>query len=500
VGPPLRVVLGLPQKRRLLLLFSMSLLAKMDASPVVSDPAPTRHPATDPITAAARWMFWLLCVGIIGVTPWLMGGNNSAGYYWTVWIGRVSFVPLAMWLVASLLRKKMPGAEFWVPLTCWALLAVQIIASTYNSSSAPVAPWLGHGFDPIPYKPHWPSTAFKVATVLEAHFWLALGLLALTARNLGLSAVQLRALLWILAVTTGTLAVIGIPFKFSGEMLILGRWKAPEWYFYSTFLYHNHWCAFALLGIAATVALFFAHQNAWVRGGLAIIGGAIAASAPLSTSRLGTLAMAGFIAVIVVAFARQKWMPRSQTFPLLIIGGVLGAAAVGAGVFYLYKSRGAPAGHRTWSAILKSNPFGSRQMIAEDTIPMIRDKPWFGWGLSGFGGGFRFYQRPETRIVHNQGRITLYDHAHNDWLERLVELGFVGFSLFIAPGALWLRIASRSEEARGPLEHWMLAGCVAVMVFALGDMAFINRAVAASFALLFPLSLRANMRVTGSRK
>ncbi|MEO6569816.1 MAG: O-antigen ligase family protein [Opitutaceae bacterium] len=477
----------------------MSLLAEMDASPEVADPASASHRFADQITAAARWIFWVLGAGILGVTPWLMGGNNSAGYYWTLWIGRASAVPLALWLGACLLRKRMPGAEFWVPVTCWTLLAAQIIASTYNPSSRPVLPWLGHGFDPLPHNPHWPSTAFRVATVLEAHFWLGLGLLALTARNLGLSAAQLRGLLWILAGTTAILALVGIPFKFSGEMLILGRWKAPEWYFYSTFLYHNHWCAFALLGISATVALFVAHQNCWVRAALAVMGGAIAASAPLSTSRLGTLAMAGFIIVIIVAFARQKWMPRSRTFSLLIAGGLLGAVAVGAGVFYLYKSRGAPAGHRTWAKVLSSNPFGSRQMIAEDTIPMIRDKPWFGWGLSGFGGGFRFYQRPETRIVYNQGRITLCDHAHNDWLERLVEFGFIGFSLFIAPGVVWFRIATRLGP-RGLLEHWTLIGCVAVMVFALGDMAFINRAVAASFALLFPLSLRPNMRVTGSRR
>jgi O-antigen ligase len=438
---------------------------------------------------AARWILWLIAAGVVGVTPWLFGGNNSAGYYWTVWLGWLSAVPLVLWLVNCGLRRKNPGAAFWIPIACWSLLGVQIVVSSYNPSSRPVLPWLGHGFDPLPHNPHWPSTAFKVATVLESKFWLALGLLAIAARNVGLGPKQLRALLWVLAGTTAVLALVGIPFKFSGQMLILGKWKAPEWYFYSTFLYHNHWCAFALLGLSATVALFTIHQSALARIGLATAGGAIAASAPLSTSRLGTLAMLGFIGVVIVDLARQKWTSRARMLPLLIVGGLLGTAVAAGGVFYLYKSHGAPGGHRTWSSVLSSNPFGIRQMIAEDTIPMIREKPWFGWGLSGYGGGFRFYQRAETRIVHNEGRITLYDHAHNDWLERLTEFGFVGFSLFLTPGIVWLRNAFRAG-LRGPLERWTLFGCIAVMIFALGDMAFINRAVAASFALLFPLAVR----------
>jgi O-antigen ligase len=472
-------------------------LARMDASPDLKPRVSGRLNIADGIVTTARGILWVIAAGIVGVTPWLFGGNNSAGYYWTVWLGWLSAVPLLLGLAACCLERRNPGAAFWVPLACWGLLGAQIAASTYNPSARPVLPWLGHGFDALPHDMRWPSTAFRAATVLEGKFWLALGLLAMAARNVGLSFKQLRALLWILAGNTALLAVVGIPFKFSGEMMILGRWKAPEWYFYSTFLYHNHWCAFALLGLSATVALFAVHQGTLVRIGLAMAGGAIVVSAPLSTSRLGTLAMLLFILVVVVDFAPHNWAPRSRTIPLLLAGGLLGTAVAGAGVFYLYKSHGAPGGHRTWTSVLSSNPFGIRQMIAEDTIPMIRAKPWFGWGLSGYGGGFRFYQRPETRVVYNQGRITLYDHAHNDWLERLAELGVVGFTLFLVPGIVWMKTALR-VGIRDGLERWILFGCLAVLIFALGDMAFINRSVAASFALLFPLALRPAMRGTGS--
>jgi O-antigen ligase len=228
-----------------------------------------------------------------------------------------------------------------------------------------------------------------------------------------------------------------------------------------------------------------------VRTGLVIAGGAIAASAPISTSRLGTLAMTAFGLAVALAFLsrkRQSIAPASRVVPLFA-GALLGAILVGGSVVYLYKSHGAPGGHRTWASVLRANPFGIRQMIAEDSLPMIRDKPWFGWGLGAFGGAFRFYQRTETRVVHNEGRVTLYDHAHNDWLERCVELGIIGFALFLTPGIFWLVTGAR-RATFAPLERWILIGCAGLMLFALGDMAFVNRAVAIAFAVLLPLTLR----------
>lgn len=442
------------------------------------------------LVAAAHWSFWLLAASILTVPAWLFGGNGSAGYYWIVWTGRLCIVPLLLWATSSALQKKMPGPSFWVPLVCWSLLALQIVASTYNRSSILQAPWVGTGFDPLPHREHLPSTAFRQATQIEGWLWLSLGLLALTGRNIGMSAAMKRALLWILVVNATVLAGIGIPYKFSGEMLILGRHPAPEWYFYSTFLYHNHWCAFALLALAAAVALCLHHHSRFARAGLVFAGSLIAASAPLSKSRMGSLMMAAFIAATVLALL---WRSRVTVQKVRQLGPVVALvilvlAIVGGGGAYFYRTHGKPGGHRTWSSILHSNPFGIRQTLVEDTIPMLRDKPWFGWGLGGYAAAFRFYQRAETRIVHNQGRVTLYEHAHNDWLERLTELGFVGFGLFLAPGALWLSTKYRTRPWP-TVDRWMLLGCFGLLLFALGDMVFVSRAVAASFAVLFPLFL-----------
>lgn len=468
------------------------------ADSIVPRSSPGRLKTATSLHAVSRMTLWLIAFAAIVVTPWLFGGGGPEGYHTIVWCGRIALLPLILWLIGVVLRGDRPGAAFWFPIVCWSLLAVQVVASIDNPSHVSQAPWEGNSFDRIPHQEGRPSSAFPGATLTDGHLWLAFALLALSARCVGFTGVQLRRLLWFFVTNATVLALIGIPFKFSGVKAILGRWPVPEWYFYSTFLYHNHWCAYALLAFAAATGLFVCSSRTAPRVALTLMGIVIAASAPLSTSRLGTLAMLVFGLFVVATLARERLSAGRHNFRvprLLVVAAIFGAVAVAGTVVYFYKLRGEPGGHRTWVGILRNNPFGLRQTFVEDAIPMLRDKPWFGWGLGAYGAAFRSYQRPETIIVHNEGRITLYDHIHNDWLERAVELGLIGFALFLAPGVYWL-LASRRGEPRPPLERWLLAGSVGLLIFALGDMAFLNPVVAASFAFFFPLALAGREKST----
>jgi O-antigen ligase len=470
-----------------------------------ADKSSSRKRLADRLTRVARAVFFALAVICLVVVPWFFGGMGPDGYYLTVWAGRLCLLPLALWLAARVLRRRAPRASFWVPVLCWSALAVIVFLSTKNPSHVAQPPWEGDGYTPVAHDERLPSTAFVGGTVTEARLWVSIGLLALTARVVGLSAGLLRALLWAFAGNVTLLSLAGIPFKFSGQLLVLGKWPAPEWYFYSTFLYHNHWCPFALLGLAAVAALFVSYKNTKVRLGLIVAGCIIAGSAPLSTSRMGTLAMLAFGAWILWSWRRsaRKKSARAKNGRREIgddgsgpisnarsawIALVLGLSIVAGGAFFFLKTEGGPGGQRNWDDLLVTNPFGIRASLFEDTLSMIGDKPVFGWGLGAYGAGFRFYQRPETRIVYNQGRITLYEHAHDDWIERLAELGLVGYALFLAPGIYWLRQGLWHRKLR-PSALWLFAGCVGVLLFALGDMVFVNTVVASSFAVLFALSL-----------
>ncbi len=473
------------------------------ASPVSSTSAvSTRQKVAAVFASIARWIFFVLAAAIVGVVPCLFGGMGPDGYWGIVWAGRLSVLPLVLWIISKILRREPLGLEFWLPVIYWSLLAVQVVLSTHNKSSAPVAPWLGHGFDAVPYDVNWPSTAFRQATEVTGQLWLSLGLIALSARTVGCGARQFRALLWIFAGTAAVLAVAGIPFKFSGQTLILGKWPAPEWYFYSTFLYHNHWCAYALFALGAVAALFAESSRLATRGLLAIMGTVLVASAPLSVSRLGTIAMALFvlaIIVVVVMGAREPFQKRFKAWPAVVACILVGIFATAGAALHFSQNQNAPGGQRTWTRLLHSNPFGIRQSLAEDTLLMFRDKPWFGCGLGAFGGAFRFYQREETRVVYNNGRITLYDHPHNDWLEMLAELGLVGTFLALAPGLAWLKLAA-PFSIRSQRDKWIIGGCVALFLFALGDDVFLNRAVVGSFAVFFPLALRRDIDFAPTRR
>jgi O-antigen ligase len=436
------------------------------------------------LDALAQLLLCGLAGGLLLVPPWLFGGNGAAGYAWIVWTGRACVLPLGLWIAARGLKREPLGAGFWLAVFCWSLLASQVVASLFNRSSVLQAPWLGDGFERLPHLAALPSTAFRPATEIEGWLWLSLGLIALTARCVGLSDRAGAALLALLAGNATVLAIVGLPFKFSGEKLILGHWPAPEWYFYATFLYHNHWCAFAVLAIAALAGLVTRHHAVRTRFLLALCAGIIAGSAFLSVSLLGTLTIVVLAGALCVDFIRHRpptpsYRPRFSYF-LAAACGVILMLVTAKGVAQVVQR---PGGQRTWSRILGDNPFYLRESLAEDTLQMVVDKPWFGWGLGAYPAAFRFYQRPETRIVHNEGRITLYEHAHDDWLERLAELGGVGLCLLIAPGVFWIYRA-RSKLAAGGLRRCVVGGCLAALAMACGDMVFVNQSVAAIFAFL----------------
>jgi O-antigen ligase len=90
--------------------------------------------------------------------------------------------------------------------------------------------------------------------------------------------------------------------------------------------------------------------------------------------------------------------------------------------------------------------------------------------------------------VHNNGRVTLYEHPHNDWLEFLTELGVVGFSLLLAPAAYWIHRARKIGRLSGS-RFWLMAGCIGVLIFAVGEIIFFNRAVAATFAVCLAIAV-----------
>jgi hypothetical protein len=69
-------------------------------------------------------------------------------------------------------------------------------------------------------------------------------------------------------------------------------------------------------------------------------------------------------------------------------------------------------------------PAGTRLFVWKQTLPLIAEFPWFGCGLGGFEATFLKYQGMASGF-----RVQF---ANNDYLQYLVELGFVGAALLTA--------------------------------------------------------------------
>jgi O-antigen ligase len=65
-----------------------------------------------------------------------------------------------------------------------------------------------------------------------------------------------------------------------------------------------------------------------------------------------------------------------------------------------------------------------RTLFWKETLPLISEFRLFGCGLGGFGPAFTKYQVAAANFS--------VDFAHNDYLQYVAELGFVGFAILAA--------------------------------------------------------------------
>lgn len=107
----------------------------------------------------------------------------------------------------------------------------------------------------------------------------------------------------------------------------------------------------------------------------------------------------------------------------------------------------------------------------------IQDNPWFGFGLGTFEGAFRLYQ--------NSTMPAWFHHAHNDYLEMIMDLGLpaaiilfgsIGLLLSICTSGVWKRKRNAVYPALA------IGASVIVGVHSLVDFGMHIPAVAATFA------------------
>jgi O-antigen ligase len=437
----------------------------------------------------------LLHVGIllVGIT-WAFGGGAEAWRPAFAWWGSVGFL-----LTLTAVRDRDAWRDGWNRPIAWlwpiAAFNVLVLASCLNpsfrerqlSGESMFLNTGGNGF--------WPSTVQPAAALQGLWYfdslWIACFNVALVVRQRR----AIRALLLVASANALVLAIFGTVQKLThASGPYFGAVETRQPYFFASFIYHNHWGAFVILMVAASVGLIghFArranardslHSPAFA-GVVALV--LVAATVPLSGSRSSTMLITllcggACLHWIVRLVRRRRRLGQPVTLPVL---GALAAIALAiGGVWFIGREtieKRAALTRDQVQVMLDRGSIGSRATLYRDTWRMGRAKPWFGWGTGSYPHVFTMFNSQQS-----VDRLPVYYHdAHSDWLQSFAEHGLVGSAL-LALTALVPLTRLRKCHFASAIPTYLLVGCGLILLYAWVEFPFGNLAVVLAWWMCF---------------
>lgn len=198
---------------------------------------------------------------------------------------------------------------------------------------------------------------------------------------------------------------------------------------------------FCLAGLGWAASLTKHRRKYVILLGLAAVAGVVTSA--LSGSRGGWLGLPIILFVVFLAYY-SIFSLRAKFFALLflLVGG-----------FYLINSPQIGVKDRIQQAYQEVGLFqdgnintsvGLRLEMWRGAFKLTREKPIFGWGDEGYKQGMQ-QLREDERIRGSAGK---FDHAHNEFIDRLVKHGLLGFIalLLLYQVPLWTFAAAKRDR------------------------------------------------------
>ena len=373
----------------------------------------------------ARWLF---LAGLV-VAPWLYGGTTA----WSIELinGMLGLV-LAIWGASFLVDRKWPAVPRWlVAIVCLILLHgwwMVVNAHAIYDSTFRVFVRLGSILPAVPG-----SADYVVSFAWMLRATVLLGVLLLVADMVQRSVWLVR--LWCaVAISGGSIALLGLIQKATGAKMIFWELVAPSPRFTSTFF-----------------ASFYYHANAgaFLNLVLPVIGGLVV----WTVARFGgpfarTIWATTFLIVVIAIMSNTSRMAQAVGFFLLLALGValirpaakmiaraekqtlvVGVIVVALSVFAIAQAAQLDKPLLRWQRFTKQLPLDERWTANRAAFTAIGDAGVLGFGPGAFGAVFPHYQQAWKDQLHGTWRF-----LHDDYLQTVLEWGWMGSALF---GALF---------------------------------------------------------------
>ena len=334
---------------------------------------------------------------------------------------------------------------FWGGVLLFGYITIQGLNPAYGYEENPET-WRSFPIEHITWLPSSIASPFYKLNPWRMILLLGAAWLFLNYAFVGLQRRRsLGFILWFLFFNGLAFCVLAIAQKKTGAEGIF--WN-PEWdpypNFFGTVPYKNRGATLLYLMMGSSMALYFFQvrimRERMQRSGphLIVLLGVLMQYATLWTSlsrgglAVGTAMMlVFFVAIIATSF-------QEGDSPILKYLGI--AAVIGMLVFGSFAMKRLPDFERTISRFtdgrlqteVSTGDFNGRGPATKLTLEMIQYKPWYGWGAGSWRFVFPYYQakHPEMKYLRD-GRLAIWDDAHNDWAQYVSELGIVGTPLLL---------------------------------------------------------------------
>ena len=395
--------------------------------------------------AASRWIFLAALI----YAPWAYGATTSRSIQVTNWILLTALVLWAVELLVSRRTPRFPRLLFLlvVALVCVGGWMVFNAKSIYDSDF----------FVFVPLRNFASSVAGSVDYTMSMA-WIVRGVLLLGTilfvADLSQSNRWLLRLWYSIGLVAGSIAFLGLLQKATGAQMIFWQPPPPEdvrvTTFFATYYYHGNAGAFLNLVwplSAGLVIRAFSKRShpglraMWISLFILTIAGVLA-----NTSRMAQLVAVVLVLAICLRFGSALMRKVSGTEKSVALAGAL---AIVLALIALAQATRLDQPLKRWQAESQRIPSDARWQACHVALAALPDAGLFGFGPGTFRVVFPTYNIGLVNQVQGTWRF-----LHEDYLQTLLEWGWVGSSLWglLFVGGITIGIRSYNKYGRG---DWM---------------------------------------------